>query len=294
MDRSISLLFCFLIAACRIERTTGQCSICGEGKVVSQPNAIFTFPKQPAYACGVLETAGKNGQIPLNQCLVLPSIVDVCQCIPADSSSTIPTSSPMTQPTLLPVTNVTCSVCGEGKQVGRPEQILQFPNYPNITCAEFQNFGQIGIVPLDQCQTIFLQLETCACEPIPQPTQAPILTAPPTATVAPITAPPVTQAPITPLPTSQPSPQPTFDPTLQPTPLTTLPPTPQPTRPPTRKLTKSPTKLPTRKPTKVPTKPPTRKLTKVPSKKPTRTPTRKVPIQMVPTKRLVPTRRPLL
>jgi len=59
-----------------------SCPICGEGKQVSAPDAVFSFPQQPPVPCGVLESAGANGIIPEKQCPFLPALLTMCQCVP--------------------------------------------------------------------------------------------------------------------------------------------------------------------------------------------------------------------
>jgi len=59
----------------------GGCSVCGDGKCVGNPDAIFEFPGQPAVACKLLETAGLGGAINLGQCVFLPDLInDICEC----------------------------------------------------------------------------------------------------------------------------------------------------------------------------------------------------------------------
>ena len=58
-----------------------QCSVCGDGKQVGNPAAVFEFPGQPAVPCDVLEAAGEQGAIQLDQCAFLPGLIsDVCGC----------------------------------------------------------------------------------------------------------------------------------------------------------------------------------------------------------------------
>jgi len=56
------------------------CSICGDGKCVTAPSAVFTFPGQPTVPCNLLQTAGLTGEIPLDQCAFLPALVAMCEC----------------------------------------------------------------------------------------------------------------------------------------------------------------------------------------------------------------------
>jgi len=66
--------------ACDGIPSTG-CSVCGIGKFVGSPNDIFDFPGQPAVPCGLLETSGIDGLIPLDQCAFLPGLADsLCSC----------------------------------------------------------------------------------------------------------------------------------------------------------------------------------------------------------------------
>jgi len=82
------------------------CSVCGPGLCVGDPGAIFIFPEQPSVACGVLEVAGINGDVPLDQCGFLPSlVVDTCDCrqgaTPIDTPVE-PTPAPV-EPTPAPI-----------------------------------------------------------------------------------------------------------------------------------------------------------------------------------------------
>lgn len=84
--------------------TLNGCSICGDGMTVTLPNAIFTWPGEPVVPCGTLEGAGFAGNIPLNQCSVLPKVLsDDCGCAPAGTQPvTVPTSAPREQPFIPP------------------------------------------------------------------------------------------------------------------------------------------------------------------------------------------------
>jgi len=64
------------------------CSVCGEGKFVLSQEAIFAFPGQPVVPCGLLETLGLEGTIPLNQCGFLPSLIEeICRCTDCSSGT---------------------------------------------------------------------------------------------------------------------------------------------------------------------------------------------------------------
>lgn len=67
---------CFEIPA-----TTTGCSICGSRHCVTKPDEIFAYPGQPEVSCYTLETAGRQGMIPSDDCAQLPSLVrNVCAC----------------------------------------------------------------------------------------------------------------------------------------------------------------------------------------------------------------------
>lgn len=57
------------------------CSICGDNKCTTKPDAPFSFPGEPAVLCGSLQAAGYAGFVPLSQCPFLPALVnDICGC----------------------------------------------------------------------------------------------------------------------------------------------------------------------------------------------------------------------
>jgi len=69
-------------AACDVPLPATGCSVCGLGKFASSPNRIFSFPGQPAVSCGLLESSGLDGIIPLDQCGFLPAFVlPDCDCV---------------------------------------------------------------------------------------------------------------------------------------------------------------------------------------------------------------------
>jgi len=71
-----------LPVACDLPLPATGCSVCGLGKFASSPNRIFAFPGQPAVSCGLLETSGLDGIIPLDQCGFLPAFVlPDCDCV---------------------------------------------------------------------------------------------------------------------------------------------------------------------------------------------------------------------
>eukprot|EP00548_Thalassiothrix_antarctica_P012464 CAMPEP_0194159258 /NCGR_PEP_ID=MMETSP0152-20130528/77725_1 /TAXON_ID=1049557 /ORGANISM="Thalassiothrix antarctica, Strain L6-D1" /LENGTH=583 /DNA_ID=CAMNT_0038868801 /DNA_START=483 /DNA_END=2234 /DNA_ORIENTATION=+ len=86
------------------------CSICGEGKCVGAPDNIFEFPGQPIISCGILESVGLGGSIPLAQCEGITSIEPLKACECRDSVAPIaPTSAPV-DPTSAPVDSTSAPV----------------------------------------------------------------------------------------------------------------------------------------------------------------------------------------
>mmetsp|Transcript_2142 Transcript_2142/g.3078 ORF Transcript_2142/g.3078 Transcript_2142/m.3078 type:complete len:83 (+) Transcript_2142:920-1168(+) len=76
--------FSFLLFVVTSVGAQEACSVCGDGKVVTAPNAMFEFPNQPSVPCKILEHAGMNGYIPLDQCVFLPPLLTMCGCAPTE------------------------------------------------------------------------------------------------------------------------------------------------------------------------------------------------------------------
>ena len=138
------------------------CSICGEGKKVNEPDAIFAFPGQPSVPCGTLEDNGKQGLIPEDECSLFSRLImDLCDC---KSSINVPNEMPT------PPSNA-CSICGEGKEVNAPNAIYSFPGQPPVECGKLEDEGEQGLLPEDQCiilPTVITSLSnfkisTCHC-----------------------------------------------------------------------------------------------------------------------------------
>ncbi|KAK1732819.1 hypothetical protein QTG54_016531 [Skeletonema marinoi] len=72
-----------------------------------------------------------------------------------------------------------CSVCGDGMEVGNPDASISFPGQAGqIPCGVLQNMGLVGLIPPPQCAVLPQLISTiCECES----------TTPPTTTVAPTT-----------------------------------------------------------------------------------------------------------
>lgn len=82
--RSVALLALVASANGQAVAPADGCLVCGPGEVVTNPDAIFSFPMQPDTQCALLQTAGLTGLIPLDQCVFLPGLITVCGCMPGD------------------------------------------------------------------------------------------------------------------------------------------------------------------------------------------------------------------
>jgi len=174
------------------------CSICGPGKCVTDFDNIFTYPGQPAVACGVLEKAGHGAVIPLDQCGYLPQLVkNECKCRSSIPAAPKPTHKPTPSPTQRQTPSPTstkpstkcpdipddgCSICGPGKCVTDFETIFAYPGQPAVACGVMEKAGHGGVIPLDQCGYLpQLVKNDCKCrssipltsESLPSPTRTP-------------------------------------------------------------------------------------------------------------------------
>jgi len=84
--------------------SNASCSVCGDGKEVGKPDAIFECCGIEPKSCGDLQTQGKDGAISPESCGVLPTLINVCECIaiPTESPVQTPTKSPTITPTKTP------------------------------------------------------------------------------------------------------------------------------------------------------------------------------------------------
>mmetsp|Transcript_12476 Transcript_12476/g.13882 ORF Transcript_12476/g.13882 Transcript_12476/m.13882 type:complete len:250 (+) Transcript_12476:106-855(+) len=155
--KSFILLLVALFAM--VQANDDGCSVCGEGKQVTKPDEIFSFPGQPVVKCIRLEEGGRNGLVPLDQCSFLPPIIkDICGCKEISDSG--------------------CSVCGDGKKISIPDAVFAFPGQPVVQCGPLESAGVTGGIPLSQC--VFLPPlvnDICGCidesAPLPGPTPSP-------------------------------------------------------------------------------------------------------------------------
>ena len=68
--------------------------------------------------------------------------------------------------------NESCSVCGEGMEVGNPDGLVVFPGQAGqIPCGILENMGKLGLIPAPQCAVLPQLISiTCECQSIAGPT----------------------------------------------------------------------------------------------------------------------------
>ena len=71
----------------------------------------------------------------------------------------------------------TCSVCGEGMEVGNPDASVSFPGQSGqIPCDILQNMGIVGLIPPLQCEVLPSLISTvCECEAIETTTTSTVI-----------------------------------------------------------------------------------------------------------------------
>lgn len=83
-----------------------DCPICGEGMVVTRPEAAVVIPTQPERTCQELLRANMMGNINRQQCgLLQPFAERYCGCIPKELTDK-PTAMPIKAPTLAPTREI--------------------------------------------------------------------------------------------------------------------------------------------------------------------------------------------
>lgn len=162
------------------------CPVCGEGKCITKPDALFVPP--PPYktvSCSALQNSGINGIVPMDDCPFMPLLInDACGCSPggdptkitdvtATDSPTLtpilvqtlaPTLKPTLDPTAAPSMSLSsvcpeippngCSVCGKGKCITKP------------ACHLLQSSGMMGTIPIGECSLLpELIKDVCGCSP---------------------------------------------------------------------------------------------------------------------------------
>lgn len=90
------LILAALLLAYADGQSNNVCFVCGEGKVVTLPDAIISLPGFDTVSCQALASAGLNGAFPDDQCAQLPALVDAtCACAPEATAAPV-SKSPTT------------------------------------------------------------------------------------------------------------------------------------------------------------------------------------------------------
>ena len=163
------------------------CIICLNDDDVTNPDNIVEVPGEPDsdITCAELQALGRQGLIPPDQCIGAQVAAPfLCGCgdieltlPPAESpppdmsmslsmsmsmpmSMSMSMSMPMTDsPTIEPATDSptpapsgeVCIICLDDNDVDNPDNIIETPDNPDISCGELQEFGRQGMIPPDQC-----------------------------------------------------------------------------------------------------------------------------------------------
>ena len=78
-----------------------------------------------------------------------------------------------------------CSVCGEGMEVGNPLGILSLEGQPEVSCSALQTAGENGVIPSEQCADLpGIITDVCECIPTSTATTTTIPTTTTDATTA--------------------------------------------------------------------------------------------------------------
>lgn len=124
-----------------------ECPICGVDGWVGVPDAIVQLTTGENQTCEVLETAGRNGEIPEAQCSGSQKIAgEMCQCKnPADYE---------------------CSICGEGNAVTIPGGLVQVPGQVDRVCSQLARSAEVGNISAVACDLLAAwAAEPCGCTP---------------------------------------------------------------------------------------------------------------------------------
>jgi hypothetical protein len=97
---------------------------------------------------------------------VVQEIINKASEILGVTTSTTAKATTATTTTTAAVAAESCSVCGEGFEVGNPLGILSLEEQPEVSCAALQIAGENGVIPSEQCAAL-PEIITDICECIP-------------------------------------------------------------------------------------------------------------------------------
>lgn len=137
----------------------GGCSICGDYKCVSKPNAIFFQPGKSPIRCIDLQKKGYAGDTQVvAQCKALTSLIEsTCQCTPAGLPK--PTRKPTLRPTRKPTPKPTRRPTQTPKPTPKPTTppgVFYFPTKkPTPNPTKPSGFGFFPTTPTSKKPNIF-------------------------------------------------------------------------------------------------------------------------------------------
>eukprot|EP00547_Thalassionema_nitzschioides_P008145 CAMPEP_0194227528 /NCGR_PEP_ID=MMETSP0156-20130528/42904_1 /TAXON_ID=33649 /ORGANISM="Thalassionema nitzschioides, Strain L26-B" /LENGTH=668 /DNA_ID=CAMNT_0038960015 /DNA_START=96 /DNA_END=2102 /DNA_ORIENTATION=+ len=147
------------------------CSVCGDGRVVYDGDAVFKYPNRPEIKCMELQGAGLGGFISLQDCEALPSLIEnVCACggpeydDSGDDDDDDDDDDDYYYGGGSDGGYTSCSACGPGRHVTEFDSTIQFPDMPVYTCGYLEFAGAAGILTEDECLIIPTAIdEACGC-----------------------------------------------------------------------------------------------------------------------------------
>ncbi len=146
------------------------CSICGNGYVVSEPDANGIDPDEPSLTCGQLQEAAEDGNFSEDECDELTSdfrLFTTCGCVVDPLNEMIADTDPPPDehvPLSKPV--AACSICGNGYVVSKPDADGIDPDDPSLTCGQVQEAAEDGKFSESECDELtndFRIFATCGC-----------------------------------------------------------------------------------------------------------------------------------
>ena len=173
--------FTDLPCGCEVRETAYECSVCGEGMMVTEPDATVLLPNGEYNTCAGLENSGLSGEIPEALCsTVQPFAMEACYCKerPSDEVTEMVTAAPSFTPVVRD-----CPICGKGMAISIPEGIVEIPTQPSRTCSQLSDQAAAGNITTTQCILMNPYVfEACGCttadvtdEPSQIPSDAPSL-----------------------------------------------------------------------------------------------------------------------
>lgn len=123
------------------------CSVCGKGNWVTNVQAIFAYPGEPAISCGAFEKVAKESDVvPEDVCPVLPTLEEIkpCGCKKKYDG---------------------CSICGsETRIVSDLDAIVKNPvDQLDISCRDLETKGKVGDLGND-CSVVTSDVrDKCGC-----------------------------------------------------------------------------------------------------------------------------------